>query len=160
MRIETVGLGTLSLRPGRADCTAGFSRGYVTGVGQSAVIPAGGVHGFPAVLTGFIGRTAPVVAQLVARLDGMPLAIELAAARVEALGVTGLLDRLDDRFALLSAGDRTAPSRQRAAAGPGPGGSGSSQSTWHSNPVISRYGQYLGPEVGGPSGGRAGASAA
>jgi DNA-binding CsgD family transcriptional regulator len=46
----------------------------------------------------------------------MPLAIELAAARVEALGVTGLLDRLDDRFALLAGTDRTAPSRQRSLA--------------------------------------------
>jgi predicted ATPase/DNA-binding CsgD family transcriptional regulator len=62
------------------------------------------------------GRTGPAVAQLVARLDGMPLAIELAAARAEALGVTGLLDRLEDRFALLSAGDRTAPARQRSLA--------------------------------------------
>ena len=51
-------------------------------------------------------QTGPVVARLVARLDGMPLAIELAAARVEALGVAELLDRLDDRFALLTAGDR------------------------------------------------------
>ena len=50
------------------------------------------------------------------RLDGMPLAIELAAARVEALGVSRLLDRLDDRFALLAGGDRTAPSRQRSLA--------------------------------------------
>ena len=56
------------------------------------------------------------VARLVARLDGMPLAIELAAARVEALGVTGLLDRLDDRFALLAGGDRLAPSRHRSLA--------------------------------------------
>ncbi len=61
-------------------------------------------------------QTGPVVARLVARLDGMPLAIELAAARVEALGVTQLLDRLHDRFALLSAGDRTAPPRQRSLA--------------------------------------------
>ena len=56
------------------------------------------------------------VARLVARLDGMPLAIELAAARVEALGVTGLLDRLDDRFALLAGADRLAPSRHRSLA--------------------------------------------
>ena len=62
------------------------------------------------------GETTPMVAGLVARLDGMPLAIELAAARVEALGVAQLLDRLDDRFALLAGGDRTAPSRQRSLA--------------------------------------------
>src|SRR5579864_2132715 len=54
------------------------------------------------------GETAPVVATLVTRLDGMPLAIELAAARVEALGVGQLLDRIDDRFTLLAAGDRLA----------------------------------------------------
>ena len=58
------------------------------------------------------GRTGPQVA----RLDGMPLAIELAAARVEALGVGQLLDRRDDRFALLAGGDRLAPSRQRSLA--------------------------------------------
>jgi predicted ATPase len=62
------------------------------------------------------GQTGPAVARLVTRLDGMPLAIELAAARVEALGVTGLLDRLDDRFALLAGADRTAPGRQRSLA--------------------------------------------
>jgi predicted ATPase/DNA-binding CsgD family transcriptional regulator len=61
-------------------------------------------------------QTAPGVAQLVARLDGMPLAIELAAARVESLGVGQLLDRLDDRFTLLAGGDRLAPSRQRSLA--------------------------------------------
>jgi len=61
-------------------------------------------------------RTGPAVARLVARLDGMPLAIELAAARVEALGVRQLLDRLDDRFALLTEGDRGAADRQRSLA--------------------------------------------
>jgi predicted ATPase/DNA-binding CsgD family transcriptional regulator len=65
---------------------------------------------------GLDGETAPVVAQLVARLDGMPLAIELAAARVEALGVAQLLDRIGDRFALLEAGDRLAAARQRSLA--------------------------------------------
>jgi non-specific serine/threonine protein kinase len=60
-------------------------------------------------------QTAPAVARLVTRLDGMPLAIELAAAQVEALGVTGLLGGLD-KLALLAGGDRLAPSRQRSLA--------------------------------------------
>ena len=60
--------------------------------------------------------SALAVARLVARLDGMPLAIELAAARVEALGVEQLLERLDDRFALLASGDRRAAARQRSLA--------------------------------------------
>jgi predicted ATPase/DNA-binding CsgD family transcriptional regulator len=56
------------------------------------------------------------VGRLVARLDGMPLAIELAAARVETLGVAQLLERLDDRFALLAGGDRLAAERHRSLA--------------------------------------------
>ena len=60
--------------------------------------------------------SGPAVAKIVARLDGMPLAIELAAARVEALGVAQLLDRLDDRFALLAGGDRLAAGRHRSLA--------------------------------------------
>ena len=61
-------------------------------------------------------KTAATVARLVARLDGMPLAIELAAARVDALGVAQLLDRIDDRFGLLADGDRLAEERQRSLA--------------------------------------------
>ncbi|MDG4810508.1 BTAD domain-containing putative transcriptional regulator [Micromonospora sp. WMMD1120] len=58
-------------------------------------------------------RTAPAVAQLCRRLDGLPLALELAATRVRALGVRGVVDRLDDRFQLLSTAQRDLPARQR-----------------------------------------------
>jgi predicted ATPase/DNA-binding CsgD family transcriptional regulator len=61
-------------------------------------------------------QTSRAVARLVTRLDGLPLAIELAAARAEALGAPQLLDRIEDRFELLAGGDRTAPSRQRSLA--------------------------------------------
>jgi len=61
-------------------------------------------------------QTRPAAARLVTRLDGMPLAIELAAARVEALGVAQLLERIDDRFTLLEAGNRLADGRQRSLA--------------------------------------------
>jgi predicted ATPase len=60
--------------------------------------------------------TRATVEALVARLDGMPLAIELAAARVDALGVAQLLERIDDRFELLADGDRLAGQRQRSLA--------------------------------------------
>ncbi|MBQ0904516.1 BTAD domain-containing putative transcriptional regulator [Micromonospora sp. U21] len=59
------------------------------------------------------GRTAPVVAQLCRRLDGLPLALGLAATRVRALGVRGVVDRLDDRFRLLTTQQRDVPPRQR-----------------------------------------------
>ncbi|MFB4319055.1 BTAD domain-containing putative transcriptional regulator [Actinomadura sp. 21ATH] len=57
--------------------------------------------------------TAAAVATLCRRLDGIPLALELAATRVRALGVHGLVARLDDRFRLLATGHRGAPHRQR-----------------------------------------------
>jgi len=60
--------------------------------------------------------TRSAVARIVRRLDGMPLAIELAAARVEVLGVAQLVNCLDDRFELLTEGDRHAAGRQRSLA--------------------------------------------
>lgn len=58
-------------------------------------------------------QNAQAVAQVCARLDGIPLAIELAAAREPALGVEGIAARLDDRFRLLTGGTRDALPRQR-----------------------------------------------
>ncbi|MFI6285805.1 BTAD domain-containing putative transcriptional regulator [Streptomyces sp. NPDC051018] len=57
--------------------------------------------------------TTPAVEAICRCLDGIPLAIELAATRVRALGVHRLLERLDDRFRLLSSGARGAPARQQ-----------------------------------------------
>ena len=56
---------------------------------------------------------AATVAEICQRLDGMPLAIELAAARVRALSVAEILDSLHDRFRLLTGGARTAVRRQQ-----------------------------------------------
>ncbi|MEY9851314.1 putative ATPase/DNA-binding SARP family transcriptional activator [Leifsonia sp. EB41] len=53
------------------------------------------------------------VARLCARLDGLPLAIELAAARTRSLSVDEIERRLGNRFALLTGGERTAPERHR-----------------------------------------------
>ena len=56
---------------------------------------------------------AATIAEICQRLDGMPLAIELAAARVRALSVAEILDSLHDRFRLLTGGARTAVRRQQ-----------------------------------------------
>jgi predicted ATPase/DNA-binding CsgD family transcriptional regulator len=61
-------------------------------------------------LTADAGRT---VARICQRLDGIPLALELAAARVPALGLQEIALRLDDRFRLLVGGSRAAPPRQQ-----------------------------------------------
>ena len=96
----------------------------------SLPVPAGGdapdaIAGAPAVilfgdraaavLGGFelTPDTAPVVGQVCRRLDGLPLAIELAAARTASLSLDDLGSRLDDCFALLTGGARTALPRQR-----------------------------------------------
>ena len=58
-------------------------------------------------------ENAPFIAQICYRLDGIPLAIELAAARVKMLSVEQISMRLDDRFRLLTGGARTALPRQQ-----------------------------------------------
>ncbi|HLY56556.1 MAG TPA: adenylate/guanylate cyclase domain-containing protein [Stellaceae bacterium] len=58
-------------------------------------------------------ETAPAVAEICRRLDGIALAIELAAPRVRMLHPSALLARLKDRFRLLTGGDRTALPRQQ-----------------------------------------------
>ena len=58
-------------------------------------------------------RNAAAVVQICHRLDGIPLAIELAAARIDTLPVEGIAARLDDCFRLLTGGPRTALPRQK-----------------------------------------------
>jgi predicted ATPase/DNA-binding SARP family transcriptional activator len=62
---------------------------------------------------GLAEDNAVAVAEICRHLDGIPLALELAAARVTALPVEELADRMGDRFALLTTGPRTAEARQR-----------------------------------------------
>jgi predicted ATPase len=59
------------------------------------------------------GDKAAIVPEICRRLDGMPLALELAAARVRALSLPEILDSLHDRFRLLTGGARTAVRRQQ-----------------------------------------------
>ncbi|MBV8204939.1 MAG: adenylate/guanylate cyclase domain-containing protein [Candidatus Eremiobacteraeota bacterium] len=61
----------------------------------------------------FTDEKAPVVADICRRLDGIALAIELAAARVTILNLKQLSQKLDERFRLLTGGDRTALPRQQ-----------------------------------------------
>jgi predicted ATPase/DNA-binding SARP family transcriptional activator len=59
------------------------------------------------------GHTRPVINDICRRLDGLPLAVELAAARLRSLTLATLAERLDDRFRLLTGGARTALPRQQ-----------------------------------------------
>jgi predicted ATPase/DNA-binding CsgD family transcriptional regulator len=94
-----------------------------------SVTPDGGGAGYDAVGL-FADRAAAVlpefcvdernrdrVLEICQRLDGMPLAIELAAVRLRALSLDDIRDRLGDRFGLLVEGSRGAPSRQRTLGG-------------------------------------------
>jgi len=58
-------------------------------------------------------QNAPLVAEICARLDGLPLAIELAAARTKLLSLPQLLERMSDRLTILSRDARDAPARLR-----------------------------------------------
>jgi predicted ATPase/serine/threonine protein kinase len=58
-------------------------------------------------------ENAPAVASICARLDGLPLAIELAAARIKMLSPSAMLDRLENRLNLLTGGARDLPARQQ-----------------------------------------------
>ncbi|MGW0659312.1 BTAD domain-containing putative transcriptional regulator [Streptodolium elevatio] len=64
-------------------------------------------------LAGAVGETRATIAEICRRLDGIPLALELAATRVRSLGVAELAARLDDRFRLLDRGLRARPARQQ-----------------------------------------------
>jgi predicted ATPase/transcriptional regulator with XRE-family HTH domain len=58
-------------------------------------------------------ENAPIIAEICRRLDGIPLAIELAAARLNLFSVKSLAEKLDDRFQILTGGERTALPRQQ-----------------------------------------------
>ncbi len=58
-------------------------------------------------------KEAPAVAELVSRLEGIPLALELAAARVRSLAIADINKRLNDRYKILTGGDRTLQARQQ-----------------------------------------------
>jgi predicted ATPase/DNA-binding SARP family transcriptional activator/tetratricopeptide (TPR) repeat protein len=100
--------GTATLQPGRAaEAVLADVRGYgavrLFEVRAAAVSP-----GFA-----LAEDNAVAVATICRRLDGIPLALELVATMVRALGVHDLLARLDDRFRLPATGYRDAPARQR-----------------------------------------------
>src|SRR5579872_275743 len=61
-------------------------------------------------------ENAAIVVEICQRLDGIPLAIELAAARVKVLGISNLAQRLNERFKLLTGGSRAALPRQKTLA--------------------------------------------
>jgi tetratricopeptide (TPR) repeat protein len=91
--------------PGEADCAAAETSDAVALFADQARAQG----------TGLVvdERTAPLLVSICRQLDGMPLAIELAAARLRSLSLSDLQDRLGQRFRLLTGGSRTAPERQQ-----------------------------------------------
>ena len=108
---QVLRLGTLSLpvdeQPNAKLCTEAGDQGY----GALAMFAARARQATPQFVLNDDNRAA--VVEICRRLDGIPLAIEFAAARLPLLGVAGLRLRLDDRFRLLTGGSRLAPKRQQ-----------------------------------------------
>lgn len=100
--------GTAHLRPGRA------AQDVLAGVREFSAVRLFVARALAAA-PGFTldADNVSAVAEICRRLDGIPLALELAATKVRALGVHELLRRLDDRFRLLATGHRNAPARQQ-----------------------------------------------
>ena len=100
-------LAPLDALPSEADMTAGEAKAYAA------------VELFVERATACVGgfslddASAPAVSEICRRLDGIPLAIELAAARVEFFGVAALASQLDNMFAVLTQGRRTALPRHQ-----------------------------------------------
>ena len=100
-------LAPLECPPVKADITAGEAKAYAA-VQLFVDRAAASVEGFS-----LDDQQAPAVAEICRRLDGIPFAIELAAARVEFFGVSGLASRLDNMFAVLTQGRRLALPRHQ-----------------------------------------------
>jgi predicted ATPase len=97
-------------------CPDSYSEATPLGPGNDAVAlfaerAAAAVPGFALTAENMV-----TIAQICSRLDGLPLAIELAAARLRAMSPEQILDRMADRFALLTRGSRRAPTRQQTLA--------------------------------------------
>jgi predicted ATPase len=104
--------GATILATSRAPLRVGGEQEYPLGPLEVDVAVQLFVERAQAVRPGFTTHDG-TLAELVRRLDGLPLAIELAAARTRLLSPEGILRRLEDRFALLTGGPRDTPLRQR-----------------------------------------------
>jgi predicted ATPase/serine/threonine protein kinase len=114
---EALGIGGETVMPlSPLPCPDTYSDATGLGPGNDAVAlfterAAAAVPGFA-----LTAENTATIAQICSRLDGLPLAIELAAARLRAMSPDQILDRLSDRFTLLTRGSRRAPTRQQTLA--------------------------------------------